>query len=99
MKHLLKTELLSQAARTVALASLSKIITKVSNQENETTYRAIDKGIKTGDTLRIYLKDMKSNYSKVKALSFLIGYRSAQFITANVMEPVVGEDCAIKKGL
>ena len=41
---------------------------------------------------------MKSNYSKVKALSFLIGYRSAQFITANVMEPVVGEDCAIKKG-
>ena len=33
-----------------------------------------------------------------KALSSLIGYRSAQFITANVMEPVVGEDCAIKKG-
>ena len=98
LKHLLKTELLSQAARTVALASLSKIITKVSNQENETTYRAIDKGIKTGDTLRIYLKDIKSNYSKVKALSSLIGYRSAQFITANVMEPVVGEDCAIKKG-
>lgn len=97
LKHMSKVELPSKASKTVALASLSKIIIKVSNQENETTYRAIEKGMKTGDTLRIYLKDIKSNYTKIKTLSSLIGYRTARFITTNVMKPVVGEELPIKK--
>lgn len=98
LKHLSKVELPSQAARTVALASLSKIITKVSNQESETTYRAVEKDVKIGDTLKIYLKDLKSNYLKIKKLSSLLGYRTAKFITTNVMNPIVGKDLPIEKG-
>lgn len=95
IKHMIKNEICSDTIITVAQASLSKIITKVSNQESETTYRAIKKESDIGETTKIYLRDLKANYKKLKELSLLIGYRSCQFITANVMKPIVDVDSFI----
>lgn len=96
IKHLIKTVLQSKAANNIAKASLSKIVTKVSNQENETTYRAVSKEIPVGNTTKIYLKDLKANYAKIKILSSQIGYRTCRFITTDVMAPLVGDGMMIK---
>lgn len=96
IKHIIKTELSLDAAITIAQASLSKIVTKVSNQESETTYRAVKKTFVIGETVKAYLRDLKINFKKVKNLSAEIGYISCPFITANVTEPVVGTDKLIK---
>ena len=96
LKYMIKKELQTDAAADIAKASLSKIITRVSNQENETTYRAVQKVISITDTTKLFLRDLKANYTKIKALSSQLGYRSCRFITANVMEPVVGEGKPLK---
>lgn len=92
IKYMIKTELKSEAAIIIAKASFSKIITKVSNQESETRYRAVARTAEIGETVSIYLHDLRDNFAKVKAMGQLLEHRSARFITANVMEPVVGED-------
>ena len=97
IKHLIKNELQRAAAANVARASLSKIITRVSNQESETTYRAVERQVSIGEAIDAFLKDLKSNYSKIKALSNLIGYRTSRFITMDVMQSVVGENKPIEK--
>lgn len=97
IKHLIRTELQRDAAINVARASLSKIITKVSNQESETTYRAVERNVAIGETIDVFLKDLKANFTKIKALSNMIGYRSCQFYTVDVMEPIVGEGKPINK--
>lgn len=96
VKNIIKNELKTETAKNIAKASLSKIITKLSNQESETTYRAIKRETYIGETISIFLKDLKSNYSKIKDLSSIIGYKSCEFMTANVMEDLVGEDKKIK---
>lgn len=90
IKHLVKSELQRDAAVNVARASLSKIITRVSNQESETTYRAVAREVTIGEAIDAFLKDLRSNYTKIKALSNMIGYRSCRFITMDVMQPIVG---------
>lgn len=97
IKHLIKTELNSEAAINIAKASFSKIITRVSNQENETTYRAVGRTTYIGEAIELFLKDLKSNFEKVKSLSSMLGYRKARFITTNVMQPIVGEGSFIQK--
>lgn len=97
IKRMIKTELRSDAAITVARASLSKIITKVSNQESETRYRAIEKNTSFGETIGIYLRDLRENFAKVKVIGQLLEHRSARFITANVMDAIVGEDGYIRE--
>lgn len=92
IKLLIRKRLKASAAIDIAKASFSKIITRVSNQENETTYRAIAKEIELGDTIRSYKKDLDNNYNKIKKVSALIGNRTATFITANVMESCVGNN-------
>lgn len=91
IKRMIKTELISATVVNVARASLSKIITKVSNQESETRYRAIERSAAIGDTIRTYLRDLRDNFEKVKVIGQLLEHRSARFVTANVMEDVVGE--------
>lgn len=97
IKRMIKTELRSDAAISVARASLSKIITKVSNQESETRYRAIEKNTSFGETIGIYLRDLRENFAKVKVIGQLLEHRSARFITANVMDAIVGEDGYIRE--
>lgn len=97
LKYLIKRDIQSEAAIVVARASLSKIITRVSNQENETTYRAVNRDVRIGEALEIFLKDLKSNFSKIKKLSSMIGYRSCEFITTDVMQPIVGDGKPIAK--
>ena len=41
------------------LTAFSRIIVRVSNQESETRYKAIDKPISPGDTLRLYIKTLE----------------------------------------
>ncbi len=96
LKVLIKSELMSETNKNIAKASLSKIVTKVSNQESETTYRAKKRETYVGETVAIFLKDLKINYLKIKDLSSVIGYRSCEFITTNVMEEIVGEKNKIK---
>lgn len=98
IKHLIKKELTRDAATTVAKASLSKIITRVSNQESETTYRAIPRAIRNGEAIDAFLKDLRSNFSKIRKLSTIIGYRTCRFITADVMQHLVGVDKMIQEG-
>ena len=97
LKYLIKQDLQSEPAIVVAKASLSKIITRVSNQESETTYRAVRREVRIGEVLEIYLKDLKANFLKIKKLSSMIGYRSCDFITTNVMQPIVGDEKPIEK--
>lgn len=98
LKHFIKIELSSPSAAVIAKASLSKIITRVSNQESETTYRAVPKKMESGETIRLYLKDLKDNLGKIEKLSPLIGYQSSRFITANVMEDIVEKGGMIQPG-
>jgi len=97
IKHLIKSELQQSDAINVARASLSKIITRVSNQESETTYRAITHDVAIGEVIDAFLKDLRSNFTKIKALSNMIGYRSCRFITVDVMQPIVGVGKLIEK--
>lgn len=96
LKRMIKTEIVAAQDQNIVWASFSKIITKVSNQENETTYRAVDKKIQPGDTVGAFLQDLKSNYAKIKEIGPAIGLSSVTFLTANVMEDIVGEDKPIK---
>jgi len=49
--------------------SLSEIIIKVSNQDSDTRYKAVQKNIKNGQTISLYLKKLYMNIEKVKDLS------------------------------
>lgn len=97
IKLMIKTELKSRSCVNIARASLSKIITKVSNQESETRYRAVENDIPIGGTVTIYLRDLKENFIKVKAIGQLLGHRSACFYTANVMDDIIGVRKIIKE--
>lgn len=97
IKRMIKTELKSGAAVTVAQASLSKIITKVSNQESETRYRAVERNAAVGETICVYLHDLRENFAKVKVIGQLLEHRSARFITANVMDDIIGEHGYIRE--
>lgn len=98
IKHIIKTELTLDTVITIAQASLSKIVTKVSNQESETTYRAVKKSFVIGETVKSYLRDLKINVRKIKHLSAEIGYVSCRFITADVTQPIVGTEKLIQPG-
>lgn len=98
LKYLIKRELSSAAASDMAMASLSKIITRVSYQENETTYRAVERQVRTGEALETFLRELRGNFAKVKGIGDRIGLRACQFITADVMQPMVGDGRPLAKG-
>jgi DNA modification methylase len=97
IKHLINTQLTTDETKTIAKASLSKIITKVSNQESETRYCAVEKEVKIGQTISAYISDLKMNFGKIKSLGELLSYRTSQFHTADVMSEIVGENKLIKE--
>lgn len=98
IKHLIKNALTRDAAITIAKASFSKIITRVSNQESETTYRAVPRDIRIGETVNLFIKDLQINCAKIMNLRNIIGFRSCYFITTDVMQPIIGFDKTIKEG-
>lgn len=97
IKHLINTQLTTDETRTIAKASLSKIITKVSNQESETRYCAVEKEVKIGQTINVYTTDLKMNFGKIKSLGKLLSYRTSKFYTADVMSDIVEENKLIKE--
>lgn len=97
IKYMIDTELEAIEAKTIAKASLSKIINKVSNQESETRYCAKDKYIQVSDTIRYYVSDLSSNLAKVKSLGKLLGFREAEFITVDITRLIVGNNKEIQE--
>jgi len=97
IKHLINSQLAFDETNTIARASLSKIINKVSNQESETRYCAIDKEVEIGHTISAFISDLKTNFGKIKSLWNLLSYRTAGFYTIDVMTDIIGEDKPIKK--
>jgi len=91
LKHLINTQLTTDETRTIAKASLSKIITKVSNQESETRYCAVEKEVKIGQAMNAFVSDLRMNFGKIKGLGKILNYRTSQFYTADVMSDIVGE--------
>jgi len=97
IKHLINSQLAFDETNTIAKASLSKIINKVSNQESETRYCAIEKEVEIGQTLSAFILDLKTNFGKIKSLGNLLSYRTSDFYTIDVMTDIVGEDKPIKE--
>ncbi len=97
IKYKINTELVTEEAKTIAKASLSKIVNKVSNQESETRYCAKEKDLKNGETINYYLSDLSSNVAKVKSLGNILGFREAEFITTDVTDSIVGYDKLIQE--
>jgi len=98
IKHLIQAQLSHRISQTIAKASFSKLITKVSHQESETRYSAKEKSIPNLYVLELYIKDLQENLAKIRALSRVLGFRQAQFITVDVTGDIVGPGKPIKKG-
>ncbi|MDP4152208.1 MAG: DNA methyltransferase [Bacillota bacterium] len=96
IKHQICTHLTQNITQTIAKASLSKLITRVSNQESETRYSAKEKNVPALFTLKLFIKDLEENLSKIKALSKLLGFKQSKFITTSVTENIVGLQKPIK---
>lgn len=79
-------KLSSQPATTLATAAFSKIITRVSNQDGETRYVSKPKEVDRGYTVRVFKAELKSILAKARQLSKQLQFRSASFITANLVK-------------
>lgn len=79
-------ELPSEAARTLALVSLSAIIVGVSKQDSDTRYVRRVKPIQPGDTLRKFARSLRNGARMVAELNDLIEPRfSCQIIDADLL--------------
>jgi DNA modification methylase len=79
LRHLI-SKITDGAAQDAALVAFSRIVTRVSNQDSETRYVAVDKKIPVGFTLRAYLESLRSVFKKMDmARSSMLG-ASADFI-------------------
>ncbi len=96
LKQIINYSLTTSEAVYLAKASLSKIITRVSNQESETRYTAKEKDVPNCKTLMLFIKDLKENITKTKALGSLFSYSEGQFLTLDVMSRIVGPNLPIK---
>jgi len=86
-------KLKSPSVKILATAAFSKIITRVSNQDGETRYVSKPKSIERGYAIKIYRSELKSIYNKARQLSKLLQFRTAEFITSNLVKenPVEAE--------
>lgn len=78
LRHLI-LNMSNESARNLAFLTLSKIIMKVSNQDSETRYVAIEKNISPGITLTHFLTDLQIVQQKVEMTSHYLNSHSAQF--------------------
>lgn len=77
----------SAAVRSLCYVSLSAIIVRVSKQDSDTRYVRREKNIKTGDTLRQYLRQFDNVVSTVRELSHAISPGlSCRILKANLLD-------------
>lgn len=74
------TTLTPGVAQDVALLALSRIVTRVSNQDSETRYVAVPKNIPAGFTLRAFVDSLRSVLKKLDAARTVMTGASAEFI-------------------
>lgn len=79
LRHLI-SKITDGAAQDAALVALSRIVTRVSNQDSETRYVAVAKKIPSGFTLRAYLESLRSVSKKVESARRVMLGASAEFI-------------------
>lgn len=78
LRHLITT-LTVGTAKDVALLALSRIVTRVSNQDSETRYVAVAKDIRPGLTLRAFVESMRSVLKKLDTARAVMFGASAEF--------------------
>lgn len=78
LRHLIAT-LTCGAAEDAALLALSRIVTRVSNQDSETRYVAVSKDIRAGFTLRAFAESLRSVLKKLEAARAVLFGASADF--------------------
>lgn len=79
LQHLIAT-LTSGSASDAALVALSRIITRVSNQDSETRYVAAPKDIQSGHTLRGFIESLRSVLKKLETAHAVMLGASADFV-------------------
>lgn len=70
----------------LSTAAFSKIITRVSNQDSETRYVSKPKSVDRGYVIKLYRSELRSIYGKAKQLSKLLQFRTAEFVTSNLVK-------------
>ncbi|RNF83871.1 DNA methyltransferase [Montanilutibacter psychrotolerans] len=87
IEHLLLDE-----SKAVALACFSKEILGASNQDSETRYTAIEKGIVAGDVIARFARALSSSIDKLSRQASHLQFRSAVFATADARKKIVGSE-------
>lgn len=77
-------QLESEAAKDIALLTLSRIVLRVSFQDSETRYKSISRNIPRGYTLRLYIKEFEDALESVKRTAAAIRYGVSDFVTSDI---------------
>lgn len=71
----------SDTSRDVALASFSKIVVRVSNQDSETRYVSKEKNIPNNFCIRLFLDSLSTTIKKIDQLSAMKGIEKSAYFT------------------
>jgi DNA modification methylase len=82
IRHLI-SETTEGLAQDAALLALSRIVTRVSNQESETRYVSEPKCIGVGFTLRAYVESLRTVRRRLEAATAEFAFADAQFLTGD----------------
>lgn len=81
--------LLLEESKAVALACFSKEILSASNQDSETRYTAVEKGLCAGDVVTKFARALASSVDKLSSQASHLQFRSAVFATADSRNNIV----------
>lgn len=84
--------LVLEESRAVALACFSKEVLSASNQDSETRYTAVEKGLAPGDVISKFAKALASSIQKLSDQASHLQFRSAEFATADSRKHIVSND-------
>jgi DNA modification methylase len=87
LRHLITT-LASGLAMDAALLALSRIVTRVSNQDSETRYVAVSKDIRPGLTLRAFIESLRSVQKKLDTARTAMFGASAEFVEGDARSDI-----------
>ncbi|MGZ8334184.1 MAG: DNA methyltransferase [Allosphingosinicella sp.] len=78
----------SGVANDLSLLAFSRIVTRVSNQDSETRYVAVQKEIPPGFTLRAFLESLRSVLKKVDTAREIMRCASAEFLQGDARSDI-----------
>ncbi|MBN1425887.1 restriction endonuclease [Candidatus Fermentibacteria bacterium] len=83
-------QMTTEAARSIGLLALSRIILRASFQDSETRYSSRPKEIDPGETIKVYLQNLEEIIRNILKTQPTIRYGVAQFVTADTR--TLGDD-------